>query len=79
MSSQTCQINPFEIKVDSEELMKTLNSIDSCDLRTRFKNTQDPITLAFRTFDNAPLGDLAKDFLKDTIFDIVSFVTKICK
>ena len=78
MSAQT-SFNPFVSNFDREALMQNLNDIDSAELRTRFKNTQDPITLAFKSFDNAPLDALARDFIKDSFMDIVSFITNICK
>lgn len=71
--------NPFEIYVDHEALKSDLNDIDKRDIRTRFKNTQDPINLAFDSFNNVPLKTLAKDFVKESFTDLVSFVSKICK
>ncbi len=79
MSTETVSFNPFTATFDKEALMVNLNQIDSRDLRTRFKNTQDPITLAFKTFDNVPIKTLAKDFIKESFFDLVSFVTDLCK
>jgi len=71
--------NPFEVNCDTITLMYNLDVIDSRSIRTKFKNTQDPINLAFRSLDNAPLKSLAKDFVKESFKDIVSFVSKICK
>lgn len=71
--------NPFETKDFSEGLMKNLNKIDEKSIRTRFKNAQDPINLAFETIENTSLKTLAKDFVKETFFDFVSFVTEVCK
>ncbi len=79
MSAEAVSFNPFTATFDKEALMNNLNQIDSRDLRTRFKNTQDPITLAFKTFDNVPVKTLAKDFIKESFFDLVSFVTELCK
>ena len=79
MSAETVSFNPFTAIFDKEALMQNLNQIDSRDLRTRFKNTQDPIVLAFKTFDNVPIKTLAKDFIKESFFDLVSFVTELCK
>ena len=47
--------NPFEVKDNSAVLLKALSSIDSKDLRTKFKATTDPIHLAFDTIENASL------------------------
>lgn len=67
--------NPFEPKDNRDALMASLDSIDSKSIRVRFKNTQDPINLAFSTIENNSLKSLAIDFVKDSFFDIVSFIT----
>ena len=72
-------INPFETKNNSEALMKNLASIDDRSIRCRFKNTQDPITLAFDTINETPLKTLAKDFVKESFYDFISFVGDFCK
>ena len=73
-------INPFDNKgIDTELLMKNLNVIDESSIRYKFKNTTDPINLAFETIGEAPLKILAKEFVKDSLNDITSFISKICK
>ncbi len=71
--------NPFEIKDNTESLRKSLNKIDSCDIRTKFKNTQDPINLAFKSIEDTSLKTLAKDFVKESFYDFISCVKDICK
>lgn len=71
--------NPFEINVDYDSLKSNLNSIDNRDIRYKFKNTQDPINLAFESFNNMPLKTLAKDFVKESFNDFVSFISEFCK
>ena len=71
--------NPFEVKDNSAVLLQALSSIDSKDLRTKFKATTDPIHLAFDTIENASLKSLACDFVKDSFLDIADFIVKICK
>ena len=73
------EINPFEIRDNKEELMKNLSTIDSRDLRSKFKNTQDPILLAFDSIDDTSLKTLAKDFVKETFYDFISFVGDMIK
>ena len=69
--------NPFN-PVDNSELLKSnLNEIDSRNIRSRFKATQDPIQYVFESFDNTSLKTLAKDFVKESFSDIVSFVSNI--
>ena len=71
--------NPFETKTDRASLMASLNEIDDKSITRRFKNTEDPINLAFERIENVLLKTLAKDFVKESFFDLVSFVTDICK
>lgn len=69
--------NPFN-PVDNSELLKSnLNEIDSRSIRSTFKATQDPIQYVFDSFDNTSLKTLAKDFVKESFDDVISFITKI--
>ncbi|MBR2069614.1 MAG: hypothetical protein IJ877_07645 [Candidatus Gastranaerophilales bacterium] len=72
-------INPFEVRDNSEALMKSLASIDRRDIRSKFKNAQDPITLAFESIEETSLKTLAKDFVKESFYDFISFVGDFCK
>ena len=72
-------INPFEVKNNSEHIIKNLKSIDIHNIICKFKNTPNPITLAFETIEESSLKTLAKDFVKESFYDFVSFVTDICK
>lgn len=67
--------NPFNPKDNSESLRLNLNEIDSRNIRSRFKATDDPIKYVFDSFDNTSLKTLARDFVKESFSDIVSFVT----
>ncbi|MBR3604692.1 MAG: hypothetical protein IKL52_01535 [Candidatus Gastranaerophilales bacterium] len=73
------QLNPFEAVDNTETLRNSLNEIDNRDIRCKFKATEDPIQYVFESFTNTPLKTLAKDFVKEGITDLVSFVAKICK
>lgn len=77
--SQPKAYNPFEPQDNRAKLMESLNQIDSKSIRCKFKNAQDPINLAFDTIESASLKSLAADFIKDSFFDIVSFITDSCK
>ena len=70
-------LNPFKPVDNSEVLKSNLNEIDSRSIRSTFKATQDPIQYVFDSFDNTSLKTLAKDFVKESFNDIVSFVTNI--
>ena len=45
--------------------------------RMRFKNSQDPIYYVFDCIENRPLSTLTKEFVKDSIFEVVNFVSKV--
>jgi len=75
----TFNANPFSTDVSKAALMDSLNKIDNASIMGRFKATDDPINLAFEAIDNVPLKSLAKDFVKESFSDIISFITDICK
>ena len=54
-------------------------NITGSDSRMRFKNSQDPIYVAYDYVDNQPLSKLAKSFVKDQVKGIVKFISKIGK
>lgn len=47
------------------------------DKRMRFNNSQDPIYYVFDCIDNRPVGVLAKEFVKDSFFEVMNFVSKV--
>ena len=49
------------------------------DRRMRFNSSKDPIYYIFDCIDNRPVSKLAKEFVKDTFFDIAHFVSKAVK
>ncbi len=71
--------NPFEVNCDFASLKESLNAIDNRSIRMKFKNTDDPITLAFESIEKTSLKRLAKDFVKESFSDFISFVVKISK
>ena len=50
--------------------------LDKRDIRMRFKNSKDPIYVAFDVLDRQPLKKLAADFVKESLNDIIVFVSK---
>ena len=79
LTFQEESINPFEIQKNPTELKSSLDLIDSKDIRLKFKNTEDPINLAFESIENISIQMLAKDFVRESVSDFISFVSKICK
>ncbi len=71
--------NPFEQVVSKDRLIGNLNEIDERSIRSKFKNTDDPINLAFDAIEKSSLKTLARDFIKESFFDAISFITDICK
>lgn len=47
------------------------------DRRMRFNNSQDPIYFVFDCIENRPIKTLAKEFVKDSFFEAVNFVSKV--
>ena len=50
--------------------------LEQKDRRMRFKNSKDPVYVAFDYLDKQPLKKLALEFVKDSITDIMFFVSK---
>ncbi|MFI3300275.1 MAG: hypothetical protein R3Y28_02525 [Candidatus Gastranaerophilales bacterium] len=46
------------------------------DKRMRFNNSQDPIFYVFDCIENRSVPTLAKEFVKDSFFEIANFVAK---
>ena len=61
---------------DTGDLKDILDNLDKRSIIPSFRRTSDPINLAFNYIENKPLKTLAKDFIKDTVADIISFITK---
>ena len=51
--------------------------LDKKDRQMRFNNGRDPIYYIFDCIENRPVSKLAKEFVEDTIFDVVNFVSKV--
>ena len=63
-------------KEDKKELCEQMDILDKKDIRMRFKNSKDPIYVAFDVLDRQPLRKLAADFVKESLNDIIVFVSK---
>lgn len=70
------QFRPLLRKAQKEnKLQANLAIIDKKDIRMRFKNSRDPLYIAFDYIDNKSVQELAADFVKDSLFDIVNFIS----
>ena len=47
------------------------------DRRMRFNNSQDPIYYAFEVLENRTVPQLMGDFVKDSFFEISTFISKV--
>lgn len=47
------------------------------DRRMRFNNSKDPIYYVFDVIENRPIKTLAKEFVKDSLFEAINFVSKV--
>ena len=55
------------------------NYLEHNDKRMRFNNSQDPIYYVFDCIENRPVSVLAKEFVKDSVFEVINFVSKVVK
>ena len=63
----------------SEEMMFAGVSISGNDPRMRFRNSKDPIYVAYECIDNQPISTLARVFIKDQVKGFIKFVSKIAQ
>lgn len=49
------------------------------DSRMRFNNSQDPIYFAFEVLENRTVPQLVGDFVKDSFFEITTFISKVVR
>ena len=47
------------------------------DRRMRFNNSKDPIYYIFDCIDSRPVSAIAKEFVKDSFYETVTFISKI--
>lgn len=55
------------------------NYLEKSDRRMRFNNSKDPIYYVFDVIENRPIRTLAKEFVKDSFFEAVNFVSKVVR
>lgn len=49
------------------------------DKRMRFNNSKDPIYYVFDVIENRPIKTLAKEFVKDSFFEVANFVSQVVR
>ena len=55
------------------------NYLEKKDRRMRFNNSRDPIYYVFDVIENRPVTTLAKEFVKDSFFEIANFVSQVVR
>ena len=55
------------------------NYLAQTDRRMRFNNSKDPIYYVFDVIENRPISTLAKEFVKDSFFEIANFVSQVVR
>ena len=78
MNKETNQSIPFKLKeYEFNHFERKINYQNfGSDRRMRFRNSKDPIYIAFDFLDRQPIEKLAKEFVKDTIKDTMNNVMK---
>ena len=78
MNEKSNQTIPFKVKeYEFNHFEKKVNYKNfSSDRRMRFRNSRDPLFIAFDFLDNQPIDRLAREFVKDTVRDTMSGVMK---
>ena len=61
----------------AEFSIEDYNYLTKMDRRMRFNNSRDPIYYVFDCIENRPIKTLAREFVKDSFFEIANFVTKV--
>ena len=64
-------------KKSKEFSLEDYNFLEKSDRRMRFNNAKDPIYYVFDCIENRPIKTLAKEFVKESFFDIAKFVSKV--
>ena len=67
-------------KVEDKEFnIEDYNYLAQKDKRMRFNTSKDPIYYVFDVIENRPISTLAKEFLKDSFFEAVNFVSQVVR
>ena len=75
-SSKSKTVNPKDI---TSENLEDYTFIGQRDKRMRFNTSKDPIYYVFDVIENRPIPTLAKEFVKDSFFEAISFVSKVVR
>lgn len=77
LASQGQQFGSLVKPVRRKRINKEFNYLEAKDRRMRFNNAQDPIYYVFDCIENRPISTLAKEYVKDSIFEVINFVSQV--
>ena len=67
-------------KVEEQEFnLEDYKFLEKKDRRMRFNTSKDPIYYVFDVIEDRPIPTLAKEFVKDSFFEAVNFVSKVVR
>ena len=67
-------------KAENKEFnIEDYNYLAQKDKRMRFNTSKDPIYYVFDCIENRPITTLAKEFVKDSFFEAVNFVSQVVR
>lgn len=67
-------------KTENKEFnIEDYNYLAQKDKRMRFNTSKDPIYYVFDVIENRPITTLAKEFVKDSFFEAVNFVSQVVR
>ena len=67
-------------KVEDKEFnIEDYNYLAQKDKRMRFNTSKDTIYYVFDVIENRPISTLAKEFVKDSFFEAVNFVSQVVR
>ena len=73
------KVKKVSVKDITSENLEDYTFIGKNDKRMRFNNAKDPIFYVFDVIENRPIKTLAKEFVKDSFFEAVNFVSKVVR
>ena len=77
LASQGQQFGTLIRPAKRRNINKEFKYLEAKDRRMRFNNAQDPIYYVFDCIENRPVTTLAKEFVKDSVFEVMNFVSKV--
>ena len=67
-------------KTENKEFnIEDYNYLAQKDKRMRFNTSKDPIYYVFDVIESRPISTLAKEFVKDSFFEAVNFVSQVVR